>query len=498
MALSISLSNAGEKPYTPGSVVLGVVKLVTFEDQAIGALTLSFSGLTKVRMNQNYGDLTVSRSDYFSCGRLFAQQLSLYSGKFTHHKGTYAWPFAFHIPLLAAPKGPPLSTSEAFRRAHPWKGDFGPDPHPLPPTMSYRGRFSCSVEYVLQAHLEQSPGNTTLLKKNLSVLKAVLVQSLAPPAPTPDSAGDWPYINHRYKVKCPLIKSSQTMTARFFSKLRSRDDQGDAPNVELRMSVLLPKVLEVKDASALSVIVSATASLHSQIMRPEYLERTHATASELTVKSFKLSLVQHTQARAGVHAPSSERKIFVRQGVCCVPVSQSSPITNNFDPSSGGVAEATRTIEATSVNLGDVVDMTVPVASLIPDFSTYNIARWHTLDVVFHMEYERKKFRYMLSGVPIRVMSTTVLDTDLERQLSLEIDSAVGWGPGAGLCSRRGSDLFGSPTQPENFLQMQSPRRDDLWITPPAESSGDEEILRLVDVNDIARAEPPPAYTARA
>ncbi|KIX08047.1 uncharacterized protein Z518_02702 [Rhinocladiella mackenziei CBS 650.93] len=484
MALSISLSNDDGRPYTPGSMVLGVVRLDTFEDQTIGSLTITFSGQTKVLLNQNYGDLTVSRTDYYSCGYLFSRHLSLYQGKYTHHKGTYAWPFAFRIPLFAAPRAIAPGSKELFERRPPWKGDRGPEPHPLPPSMFYRGRFTSSVEYVLQAILAQPSASPMALNKNLIALKTIPVHTLAI-SPTLSSEDDWPYINHRHVVKCPLASASQTVTSRIFSKFYR--GKGNVPEVELWLCVLLPKKIEIKAQAALSILVSATA----QRCIPETPRQDRGgnilnSHAKLTITSFKLSLVQRTQVRAGCHSPSSERQIFTRKGSCSVPVSQSPSTTSSTEPSN---PEA-RTTEATFVNLGDSADLSVPIASLVPDFSTYNIARSHTLDLALNVEYERKRFKFILRTVPIRILPRS--GSDLERRLSqsLALDDEYG-------CEQRS----GQGRVNSGIQSLRQGQGEESWVVPPPEAPNADNIADADTCgvpSDAIFAEPLPVYTVQA
>jgi hypothetical protein len=463
------------------------VKLVTVEDQTIGCVSIAFSGQSKVILNQNYGDLAGSSSDCYSCGLLFNQQFVLYRGKYTHHKGTYAWPFSFRIPQYATPRmGSPCSRA-VFQRMAPWKGDLGPEPHPLPPSMSFGGNFSCSVEYALQATLDQPPGNPISMNKNLGFLKTIKVRSLALP-PSIESEGDWPYLKYRHKVRCPLLTPNLTTANRILSKLGHGTLR--SPDVELRISVLLPKAIEVKAQSALSILVSASAHVSTDIIRSPHFEseHTHAVHSRLTIRSFKVSLVQHTHVRAGAHRPSSDRKTFVRKGSCVVPVSQGPSTASNVE---SGARRETPVEETIFVHLSDTADLIVPMPSLVPDFSTYNIARSYTLDIVFRMEYENKKFKYTLNGVPIRVLSTAGLETNFERHLSHSLDMELHD------ASQRPASLS-HDTQGQAEVQGQMLESPGGWVVRPPDAGAPgyaESNLDLVDT--VMPTEPPPAYTAR-
>ncbi|KIW32665.1 uncharacterized protein PV07_04194 [Cladophialophora immunda] len=55
-----------EKPLTSGFMVLGVVKFNIYEERIIESLKIDFRGRTKVFLDQNYGDMVISRTDYAS------------------------------------------------------------------------------------------------------------------------------------------------------------------------------------------------------------------------------------------------------------------------------------------------------------------------------------------------------------------------------------------------------------------------------------------------
>ncbi|KAK5188005.1 hypothetical protein LTR92_011793, partial [Exophiala xenobiotica] len=200
MALSINLSRDEGKPFTPGSMVLGVVKFTTYEDRNIESLNIDFKGVAKAFLNQNYGDLVVSRTDYVSKSYLFSRHLDLYRGEGIQHRGTYAWPFAFRIPLFAAPRAVPPGSKESFYPKHPWKGDLALSAHPLPPSMNQNGKFVCTVQYGLEATLVHSPAATTQAKSRSEKKQAsriVPVESLDMSSNT-HSGDDWPYTIHRH------------------------------------------------------------------------------------------------------------------------------------------------------------------------------------------------------------------------------------------------------------------------------------------------------------
>lgn len=465
MALSIKLSHDEGKPLTPGCMVLGIVKFATHEERIIESLNIDFKGLTKVFLNQNYGDLVVSRTDYVSKSYLFSRHLDLYSGECIQHKGTYAWPFAFRIPLFAAPRAVPPGSKDMFHPKHPWKGDHALVAHPLPPSMKQGGKFVCAVQYDLEATLVHRPPATNHLKRKgnrLQASRTISVQNLDMTCRT-QLGDDWPYTIHRHAMCCRLGRSSYLPVRRLIP-IPSKRSAHPTSEAKLFFSVWLPKKLEIKEQQALFVPISCT--MGSSTTAQELLPSTDEQRPDLVVCSFKLSLVQHTEVRAGCHTSSIARRIFIRKGSCTVPVAYR-------EPSASQTATDT---PASSVNLCDATDMSLAAELLAADFSTYNIARFHSLEVSFRMRYGKKNHKFTLRNVPLRVVPQS--GRELERRLSegLEEDDEYG----CYLTGIQWQDYSGSTSgtgdHATEFLQaiMEESGGDSDWVS---------EI-------------PPPAYTA--
>ncbi|KIW94550.1 uncharacterized protein Z519_04526 [Cladophialophora bantiana CBS 173.52] len=396
MSLSISISNDDGKPFLPGSPVLGVVKLVTYDDQPIGELSITFRGRASVLLIHSYGDMTTSRKDYQSVGYLFSQYLNLYQGKYTHRKGSYMWPFAFCIPISAAPRAVAPNSTDFFHPEHPWKNDRPLGFHPLPPSMSHGGRFHCSINYTLEATLAQPARTPISLNKTLTASKEVQVQPL-PHQTELDIGDDWPYTNYRHKLQCNIKNVSGACSRGILSSL-GRCIRGvkaeDRKNLEIYISVRVPKRILLTE-QPLSLIVSASAHSIAKGSQPESVP----LGNHLTVKRFKLSLWQYTHVRAGRHHSSSTRRVFVRQSSSPLAVSE----TPSLGPWQAECSDA-QTSGVTATNLADIADLSVPATILVPDFSTYNIARSHSLEISFKMQYLNKKFSFCLGNIPIRLL----------------------------------------------------------------------------------------------
>ena len=457
MALSIKISNDDGNPFSPGSFVLGVVKLVTNEDQPIDKLTINFSGCADVLLIHSYGDLTTSRRDYKSVAYIFSQQLNLYEGKYTHRKGTYMWPFAFRIPDFAAPRTLHSDSLDFFQAKHPWKSDYRSETHPLPPSMYHSGPFHCSVEYLLRATLPRSCTSRIALSRTISAVKAVQIRT---PSREPDLRveGDLPYASYRHTIRYTLPSSSRMIKNRLCWRLggiRKRLKQEAMPKVELRVSVLMPKKMILQEDATLSVLVAANAlATTPENATIEGSEDIRILQENLFIKSFKVSLLQHTQVRAGCLSSISDKRVYIRRGSCVLPLSNR--VSARPCPSTGTNND---TAPASFVNLADMADLRVPTGGLVPDFSTYNIATSHTLEVKFKMKYENKTFKFRLWRVPIRVLSPNC-DTTAYR------------------------DILQSEHSGSQSLS------DEVWsVHPPSECDAEDAI-------DDFFAEAPPKYSA--
>jgi hypothetical protein len=130
---------------------------------------------------------------------------------------------------------------------------------------------------------------------------------------------------------------------------------------------------------------------------------------------------------------------------------------------------------ATFVNLSDTVDLSIPTALLVSDFSTYNIARFYTLELSFSLQYESKRCRFSLRDVPIRVAPQS--GEELQRRLieGLEADDVYG-------CELAGIHW-------RDYRQRSSGDWGDVWAVP------ETGIEAWLEEDGLVPDIPPPAYT---
>ncbi len=157
----------------PGDLLCGIVKFTTDTEDYVKSVTISFTGQTIVSLSQP--PTTHSAYTHPSCGILFRLHLVLQGAQQLHSKGTQIWPFAFLVPSHAtfAPGGHFSSTTEYFDCESPWRGSSDAETLLLPPSMSYKTGFTCSVQYGLHASLVRPPTAHLFGRRDLSVYTPV-------------------------------------------------------------------------------------------------------------------------------------------------------------------------------------------------------------------------------------------------------------------------------------------------------------------------------------
>lgn len=177
MSLIIVLSNNLYRALEPGDLLCGIVKFTADTENYVESVTISFTGQTIVSLSQP--STTNSAYTHPSCGILFRLHLVLQGEQQLHSKGTQSWPFAFLVPSHAtfAPGGHFSSTREYFDCESPWRGSSDAETLLLPPSMSYKTGFTCSVQYRLHARLARPPTAHLFGSRDLSVHASVKLSS---------------------------------------------------------------------------------------------------------------------------------------------------------------------------------------------------------------------------------------------------------------------------------------------------------------------------------
>ncbi|KIW88320.1 uncharacterized protein Z519_10887 [Cladophialophora bantiana CBS 173.52] len=192
MSLSIQLAQSG--PYHPDSHFSGTLYLTSVESIPIGSIVITFTGLSRVTLTQNYGDLNVSNTDYHSREVLFHRAQVLYTGgKWAYSAGEYTWPFGFRVPEYADDRM--MSRCPALQRTVQ-----STRKHDLPPAMLYScPGFICAVEYILEATL-RPPLSSPMATIGKTITAKTCDQY---PAPEHCKAGEDAYLPTKPNVSNP-------------------------------------------------------------------------------------------------------------------------------------------------------------------------------------------------------------------------------------------------------------------------------------------------------
>lgn len=395
------LSNEDGTVYAPGSLVSGVVKLLCSTDEPFGSVAITFTGCCKVILSHSRGDMSAPRSEQKSCACIFRRYLNLQRGPQMYGKGTYMWPFAFQLPNSAdSHLDGETGSGEIFDHRPPWQGSDSLCPHPLPPTMNYSGDFKCSVEYELQARVIRPPRSVAAYSSIIAFTKHIEV------------GNPWKQIDSEMEDHCPFSEyyhtfstrnshTNESVTGRVLSVFRESAHKsaqtGLRRRFDCRIRVLVPKSLEVKQGSPISVFVSASCVGLTENDADVNSTDTTLPSGNIVVKNCALSMSVRTMARVGSQHSSELRKIALGNGGCEIPVQRSPKKEDSIFPStSEALAESRNEVE--------IPNLKIPNTRLVPSFSTYNIYRSHTLELRFDLEYAGKRVKFTLRDIPIKLV----------------------------------------------------------------------------------------------
>lgn len=477
MSLSLVLSPTSEKKYKPGSLVQGTVFLTTRNSISIGSIKVAFRGLSRVTLTQNYGDLNVSNTDYHSCAVLFQIERPLYAGgKWTHQAGHYSWDFEFQIPTSVerssgvGSRCPYLSNQDDW-----WTADASRKAQPLPSSMLYSCRgFTCSVEYVLEATLAPPTGRAmpkSLVSKGmLNVHSDALVDSdinepgILTHVRFDEVLRSYPW-HRKYSMHKPFARLFKASSA-------SRDGHAEEPPTppsSLKISVLLPKMIEVKsEYSTIDIFFSAHSGGVPNSCSASSSNPIPCITQPVVMNTMRIAIIQFTRVRAGHHTSTSTRKTYTRKTTCSLPL-QVSPSTDSqdFDP-----------VEREEVvNLGKVTELRIAKEFLLADFATSNISVEHALDLEIGLEFDGRRVDVVRKDVPIRVINAPARNTTQSAQIG----------------HREGMAAQSFNHQDQSQFRFDGRDLQGSWVSPPREERDVSE-----QETDACLSQPPPRYMLRA
>jgi hypothetical protein len=424
MALSIVWDEGINTTCHPGSVLSGHVQLLAAKQQPLGQVAVTLAGRCKVRIERSNGQ---SKTYYYSKGYYFRRRQNLHEGDFTFQVGTYSWPFRFVIPpyaergLVQSEKG----KGDTFKSDCPWRGTYTADPHPLP--ASFNGPRKCSVEYYLKAELTPPRQGSGLFSRSIEEkvmlnFRPVMVESV------PAFDQGFRIINQKFSIRTlKLLPEDSEERHSFRHKLKGVFQSSSLPELNLDVQVSIPRRVVANRGAGFPCMVSVS-------RRTTALEDTRQVPqSSVQVRRFELELRSHTEARTRYHKDHKREKTLLGAG------SGAAIWIQNADDVDGGskpACEAGRGEATAATNLGAMYRVRIPYG-VTPNFSTYNIAHYHTLEL---------KLRLECAG---EVMNFDVPELQLEVTPEAGGVDPPAWEPpsaNGGMSIERQSDLISPPS----------------------------------------------------
>jgi Arrestin (or S-antigen), N-terminal domain len=415
MALSIVTSHHGSQTLRPGQLVCGVVKLETTSESYSESISISFTGHSSVSVIPESGNMAGLQAIRRSCAYLFRRHSILQKEKQLLRKGTYAWPFAFRIPLYAtfACSNEGHSINDYFNCESPWRGSFDAESLPLPPSTHHSGKVDCFVRYTLHARLIRPPTAHLFSSSDLAACEDVKIGPLLSQIDRTLICSDWPYNTFRRHFPACTSRRAPPLKS-IFQKSKERtvrvpQDVTDTA-ADIYFQAMIPKVVNVRAHSPVRIFVYATSS------------KPAGTQNKINIKSFRIDLVIHTKARVDSTQVVENQSIILGQGTCTIPLF---PHTPEFDHDSDSSREAKynhssvhnddRGFQDRRMNFTCLEGVTISSLGheMPPEFSTYNIFRAYTLKFKFKIRYGKVNFTFEEQGVPVKLVDE---DNKLEPQ----------------------------------------------------------------------------------
>ena len=395
MSLRIVFDEGISTDCSPGSVLSGHLNLLAAKQQSLGEVSITFAGRCKVTIRRSNGQST---SYYHSKGYFFSQRQQLHRGDFTFQTGTYTWPFRFVMPAHADP-GLVVSQNakgDTFDPKLPWRGTNSEELHPLPASFSgptSSGKDKCSVEYYLKAEVTPpSHGAASLFSRTidekvmLNFRQFMLDQGFEPGLFKSD---------RRFSIQTlKLLPEDSEERNSFRSKLKGVFSSSSLPALSLQVEVSIPKRVVAAPGAAFPCLVSVR-------RRALDVEDTRQVPqSSVQIRRFEIEVCSHTEARTRWHKDHKKHNDALGSG-SGVPIR-----IQKADEGSGksNLAYGPDQTEATpTTDLGLTFGARLP-NGMTPDFSTYNIAHYHTLELKLRLDCAGEEMKFDLDHLSLEVV----------------------------------------------------------------------------------------------
>ena len=274
-----------------------------------------------------------------------------------------------------------------------WKGNHVPQPHPIPPSFSYKSGLICSVEYTLHAKLTRPPA-WYVFSNNLQDWKTIVVKPKALQSLSTDQPPPFP----QYHFQC---REFGIQAAKLFSPSRKLSlseraketfNSSSQPHLKLRITLSVPKVLEASPVEPISFPFSATGL---------FIESLKACPPVLIFRQVDVWIRIHTGVRAGCHRFTDKTRLSLGSGSNLeIPVSAPDTQTEK-----AGLRHPSSQIGKDTVDLGKLLNIQSKPGQLIPGFSTYNIFRGYTIELRMHLECAGESMKCEFGGLPVEIRS---------------------------------------------------------------------------------------------
>ena len=389
MALSIVLSEGIDRNCHPGSVLSGNVQLLAAKQQSLGQVAITFAGRCKVTIERRHSDHV---SYYHSKGYYFSQRQQLHEGDFTFQAGTYIWPFRFVMPSYADPGLIQSQNGEgdSFKPDPPWRETGAGELHPLP--ASFNGPKCCSVEYYLKAELTPPRKGSSLFSRTIKD-KVMLCFWPLMQGPGLDEA----FHKHEREFHVRTLKllpedSEERHSVRH--RLKGFFQSSSLPELNLHVELSVPSRVMATTGTAFPCLVSVSRCATT-------VEDTRQVPqSSVQVRRVEFELRSHTRARTRSHQDHKKETTVLGVGSGAAIEIQKARTADEkgkveSETSQGGTTAKT--------DLGGLIGARIP-PGVTPDFSTYNIVHFHTLNLKLRLQCAGEEMNFDIKDLPLEVL----------------------------------------------------------------------------------------------
>jgi hypothetical protein len=389
MALSIVLDEGISRNCRPESILSGTVRLLATKQQSLGQVVITFAGRCKVRIERQRDDHI---AHYDSKGYYFSQRQQLHEGDFTFQAGTYMWPFRFVMPsnadqgLIQSQNG----KGDSFKPDSPWRGTESRELHPLP--ASFNGPRCCSVEYYLKAELTPPRKGSSLFSRTIEDKIMLCFQPLMQ-GPGLDEA----FRSHEREFHVRTLKllpedSEERHSVRH--RLMGLFQSSSLPELNLHVELSVPGRVVATAGTAFPCLVSV--SRCATVAE----DTRQVPQSSVQVRRVELELRCHTRARAHHYKDHKKGTIILGVGSGAAIQIQEARSAD----AKGKVESGTGQREAIAkMDLGRLIGARIP-SGVTPDFSTYNITHFHTLNLRLRLLCAGEEMNFDIKDLPLEVV----------------------------------------------------------------------------------------------